>query len=163
LLLKVENSPARYGGNMRFGINDSVISGFLSGLIIVFALIAVGGLLASVLRRMSDRYPFTRLALILALTPVSLVHFLDQDTRYLLFTYVLIIALMGITIDGIRYLFEFRARLRLSAAMEAERTQLRRSSGESAVEEDSTATEVAFPKPAEKEKRPSVIVWERVE
>ena len=148
---------------MRFGINDSVISGFLSGLIIVFALIAVGGLLASVLKKMSDRYPFTRLALILALTPVSLVHFLDQDTRMLLFTYVLIIALMGITIDSIRYLLEFRARLRLSAALEAERAQLRKSSGEAGGEAGEVAAEIEFRKPAEKEKRPSVIVWERVE
>jgi hypothetical protein len=163
LLLNVENSPARHSENMKFGINDSVISEFLSGLIIVLALVAVGGLLASVLKKMTDRYPFTRLALILALTPISLVRFLDQDTRYLLFTYALIIALMGITIDGIRYLFEFRAQLKLTAALEVERAQMRKCSGESVDEIDEVPAEKEVPKTAEEEKKPSVIVWERVE
>ena len=164
LLLNVESSPARYGGNMRFDINDSVINEFLSGLIIIFALIAVGGLLAFVLKKMTHRYPLTRLALILALTPISLLHFLDQNTRYLLFTYVLIIALMGITIDGIRHLFEFRAQLRLRAEREAERAQLRKASGESVTEiSEVTAQEDASIPSEEEEKRPGVIVWERVE
>jgi len=147
---------------MRFGINDIVISEFMSGLIIVVALIMVGGLLEFLLRKMADRYPFTRLALILALTPVSLLHFLDQDTRYLLFTYMLIVATMGVTIDGIRYLFEFRAQLRITAELEAERIQSRRFSEEPAVVVGEVSVQKDAPQPAQDHK-PNVLVWERVE
>ena len=150
-------------GTMRFGINDSVISEFLSGLIIIFALIAVGGLIAFFLKKMAERYPFTQLALILALTPISLVHFLDQDTRHLLFTYALIIALMGVTIDGIRYLFDFMAQLRITAELEAERKQLQKAAGESGDETGGLQAGEEVPKTEEEEKKPGVIVWERVE
>ena len=49
-------------GDMQFSVSDSMISEFFSGLFAVFALIAVGGLIALILGGMARRFPFSRLA-----------------------------------------------------------------------------------------------------
>ena len=94
---------------MYFSISDSMVSEFLSGLFAVFALIAVGGILSLVLGSMAKRFPFTRLALVLALAPFSLVRFLDRSGSSTLFLYSMIVILLGITIDGINHLLAPRA------------------------------------------------------
>ncbi|MEA2067684.1 MAG: hypothetical protein U9P12_00660 [Verrucomicrobiota bacterium] len=94
---------------MYFSISDSMVSEFLSGLFVVFALVAVGGTLSLILGNMAKRFPFTRLALVLALAPFSLVRFLDRSGSSTLFLYSMIVLLLGITIDGINYLLTPKA------------------------------------------------------
>lgn len=91
---------------MQFSISDSMVSEFLSGLSAIFALVAVGGILSLILGGMARRFPFTRLALVLALAPFSLMRFLDRSGSSTLFLYSMIVILLGITIDGISFVLE---------------------------------------------------------
>ncbi len=88
---------------MRFTLSDQVISEFLSGFFAVFALVAVGCLIAIVLKKIIGNYPFIRISLVLALTPLCLVQFLGSDSSSL-YLFSLIIIPLGLTIDGINYL-----------------------------------------------------------
>lgn len=91
---------------MQFSISDSAVSEFFIGIVAILALISVGGILSLLLGGMKKRYPFSRLALILALTPFSLIAFLDPAATSTLYLYAMIVILLGITIDGIAFLIE---------------------------------------------------------
>ncbi len=122
---------------MYFSISDQMISQFLSGLLGVLALVAVGSALALALGAMANRFPFSRLSLILALSPLSFARFLDDGSNTTLHLYAMIVILLGITIDGISYLIEPRVH-----SSGAEQTQ-------------SVEAEKA------EEPSPGVIVWEK--
>ena len=89
---------------MIFNITDEMVSQFLSGIVPILVLIAVGSILSVLFKGMKSKFSFTQMALILALTPLSLVHFLEPSTRLSLYLFAMIIALLGITIDGINHL-----------------------------------------------------------
>lgn len=95
---------------MYFSISDQMISEFLSGLLAVLALVAVGSALALILGGMAKRFPFSRLSLILALSPLSFARFLEYGGNSTLHLYAMIVILLGITIDGIAYLLEPKER-----------------------------------------------------
>jgi hypothetical protein len=88
---------------MHFSLSDHVVSEFLSGLVAVAALVVVGCIIALILKKMIAQYPFIRMALVLALTPLSLVQFLDQDSSTL-YLYAMIVIPLGLAIDGINHL-----------------------------------------------------------
>ena len=125
-------------GRMNISITDEMVSQFLSGVITIFALIAVGATLSVFFKAMSEKFAFTRLALILALSPLSLVRFLDPAYSSTLYLFSMILALLGITIDGINSLLLPKERIKATPKAEAEA------------------------KP-EAEADPSVIVWEKAE
>lgn len=85
-----------------------MLSDFLSGLVAVLTLVAVGGTLSLALTRMAARFPFTRIALVIALTPISLMRFLENGNGATLLLFSMIATLLGITIDGISHLLEPR-------------------------------------------------------
>ena len=89
---------------MNINITDHLIGQFLSGVLTIFVLVGVGGVLSVFFSAMSKRFAFTRLALILALTPLCLVQFLDRSSTATLYLFSMIAVLLGITIDGINYL-----------------------------------------------------------
>lgn len=89
---------------MQLSISDSMMSDFASGLFAVFALIGVGAALMLILSGLGRKFPFTRLSLVLALTPFSLIRFLERDAISSLFLYAMIAVLLGITIDGITHM-----------------------------------------------------------
>jgi hypothetical protein len=89
---------------MQITITDQAITTFLSGFGTVTVLVAVGGFLSLVLRGMAQKFPFTRLALVLTLAPYSLVKFLDRGGIDTLYLYAIVIILLGITIDGVNHL-----------------------------------------------------------
>jgi hypothetical protein len=123
---------------MYFSISDQMVSQFFSGLLGVLALVAVGSALALALGGMTKRFPFSRLSLILALSPLSFSRFLEYNGTTTLHLYAMIVILLGITIDGISYLLEPRVR---------------------------SGAEQAQPEAVEKteERSPGVIVWEKAE
>jgi len=129
------------GQKMSINITDRVVSEFLSGIVAVLALIAVGSVLSYILRGMAKKFPFTRMALILALSPLTLVKFLGQSTVSTLYLFAMIAALLGITIDGINHLLLPKE---LPEAEPEEATK---------AEENETATEPG----------PGVIIWEKAE
>ena len=104
----------------------------------VLIVIAVGGFLAFVLQGMGRKFPFTRLALVLALAPMSLVKFFEYSTGSILQLYAMIVVLLGITVDGINHLLmpKEQPKARPKAKNEAESTA---------------------------EPKPGVIVWEKAE
>ena len=89
---------------MNVNITDHMVSQFLSGLVPIMVLIVVGAVLSILLKVMNKKFAFTRLALILALSPMSLIKFFDQGTSSALYLFAMIVTLLGITIDGINYL-----------------------------------------------------------
>ena len=95
---------------MYFTISDQMVSEFFSGLLAVLALVAVGSALGLALGGMAKRFPFSRLSLILALSPLSFSRFLEYGGNSTLHLYAMIVILLGITIDGISYLLEPRVR-----------------------------------------------------
>jgi len=123
-----------------------MISEFLSGVVTVSVLIILGCLLALVFKWLLSKYPFTRLALVLALTPLSLINFMDRDGVSSLYLYAMIVVLLGITIDGINHL--------LRSKPEQE---------EAAEERAETAERKPAKEKAEPVAGPGVIVWEKAE
>ena len=99
-----EERPKQAVQSMIINIPDQIIREFLSGVSAVLAAIAVGAFLWFILRGIARKFTFTRMTLILALSPLSLVNFLDQDTASTLYLFAMIAILLGITIDGINYL-----------------------------------------------------------
>jgi len=124
---------------MQFSLSDTIISEFLSGIFAILALVAVGGILSIFLGGMSKRFPFCRLALILALSPFSLIGFLDRGGNSTLYLYAMIVTLLGITIDGIAYLLEPKQEIRSDSRIEAESPEIEESAD------------------------PNVIIWEKAE
>ncbi len=123
---------------MKINITDQIISEFTSGVVAVLAVIAVGAALSFILRGIARKFPFTRMALVLALAPLSLINFLDRGESTALLLYAMITTLLGITIDGINHLL-----------LPKERPQ----TTHDAVKQEE---EIA-------ESNPSVIVWEKAE
>lgn len=123
---------------MYINLSDKVVSAFLSGFFVVLVLIAVGGFLAFVLQGMRKSFPFTRLALVLTLAPMSLVKFFEYNHSSMLYLYAFIAVLLGITIDGINHLLLTKEQPK--SQLEAKK-QVR----------------------AEAEPKPGVIVWEKAE
>jgi len=78
--------------------------------ILVLALIVVGCVIALILGGMTRRFPFSRLALVLALAPISFSHFFEELRLPTLYLYAMIVVLIGITIDGLSYLLKPRTR-----------------------------------------------------
>lgn len=120
-------------GDMQLALSDSMISEFLSGLFAVFALIAVGGMVALILGGMARRFPFTRLAIILALAPLSLVRFLERGGGSTLFLFAMIVILLGITIDGINYLLTPKIQPQPKEEQAPEKVQAQASEADSGV------------------------------
>ncbi len=110
---------------MYFSISDQMVSEFLSGLLAVLGLVVVGSALALALGGMARRFPFSRLSLILALSPLSFARFLGNDANDTLHLYAMIVILLGITIDGISFLLEPRVRpaVQESRSEEAEKEE----------------------------------------
>ncbi|MEN8253961.1 MAG: hypothetical protein ABFR33_00680 [Verrucomicrobiota bacterium] len=121
---------------MNINIPDQIIKEFLSGVIAVLAAIAMGVLLSYILRPMAKKLPFTRLALVLALAPLTLINFLDFWASTILLIYSMTTALLGIAIDGITHLLQHKT------APETESAE---------TEEDEAETD------------PNAIVWEKAE
>ncbi len=91
---------------MLFSISNEMVNEFISGLFVVLALVVAGCTVALILSGMAKRYPFCRLALTLALTPLIFSRFMEDQSNSMLHLYAMIVILMGITIDGINYLLE---------------------------------------------------------
>jgi hypothetical protein len=123
---------------MNISLTDQMVSQFLSGVIAIFALIAVGATLSALFKAMDEKFTFTRLALIMALSPLSLVNFLDAGYVSTLYLFSMIVALLGITIDGINFLLLPKERIKTESTVEKEEA--------SEIEPDS-----------------SVIIWEKAE
>ena len=131
-------------GYMQFSISDSMISEFISGLFVVFALIGVGAFLMLILSGLARRFPYTRIAIALALAPMSLIRFLDNGTESTLHLYAMISILLGITIDGINHILTPKAAARAKEA----------------------AADTQHPEPhveTDDEEEPGMIVWEKAE
>ena len=123
---------------MQFSINDNAIGELLSGICAVSALIGLGAFLMLLLGRMGKRFPFTRLALALALAPLCLVHFVDDGSTSIVNLYAMIVILLGITIDGIGHLLSSRAKTEPVEIKKAEPV-------------------------AKEERKPGLVVWEKAE
>jgi hypothetical protein len=123
---------------MKINITDQIISEFTSGVVAVLAVIAVGAALSFILRGISRKFPFTRMALVLALAPLSLINFVGYSESTALLFYAMITTLLGITIDGINHLL-----------LPKERPQ---TISDSATQEEETV-----------KSNPGVIVWEKAE
>jgi len=118
-----------------------MISQFISGIVPVLVLIVVGAILSAVFKKMDKRFMFTRMALIVALSPLTLVNFLGQSGASPLYLFAMIAVLLGITIDGINHLLLPK--------------ELPKAESEDAGE---VGKNEAATKPG-----PSVIVWEKAE
>ena len=95
---------------MQLTISDQMIKEFLSGLLVVVILICVGALLSLILSKSTKLFPFTRLALILGITPFSLIHFIHQGHTSTLYLFSMTVLLLGITVDGIAHLLARRSK-----------------------------------------------------
>ena len=125
---------------MRLNITDQLISEFFSGVAAVVAVIAVGAFIMFLLKGLGKKAPFTRIALSLALAPMSLINFLGRNESTALVYFAMAIALLGVIIDGLNHLLQPRERAETKA-----RPVIR--------EEE---------KP-EAESNPGVFVWEKAE
>ena len=121
---------------MYFNITDEIMSQFLSGVFTIFALVGVGGVLSVLFKAMNKKFSFTRMALVLALTPLCLVNFIDRGSMTTLYLFSMLIVLFGITVDGINFLLLPKERLKAEPKVAEKETQ-------------------------EAEPDPGVIVWEK--
>jgi len=124
---------------MQLSISDNMVSEFMSGLFAVFALIGVGAAIMLALSGLAKKFPFIRIALVLALTPFCLFRFLENGSVSTLYLYAMIVVLLGITIDGINYVLTPK-----EAVSKAK-------------------PEEAAPKKEEKTSDPTMMVWEKAE
>lgn len=124
---------------MQLSISDSMASEFISGLFVVFSLLGVGATIMLLLTGLAKNFPFCRISLVLALTPFSLIRFLERDANSTLFLYAMIVVLLGITIDGINHVLTPRAQHKIPKI----------TVDESASDSD------------EEEPNPGMIVWEK--
>ncbi len=121
---------------MKIYITDEIASQFLSGLVPILILIAIGAILSFLFKRIHQTFSFTRMALILALPPLSLINFIDPSSVPSLYLFAMIVSLFGITIDGINQLL-----------MPKEKIDFKEISAQEATPES----------------EPEVIVWEKAE
>jgi hypothetical protein len=129
---------------MRFNITDQLISEFFSGVAAVLAVIAVGAFIMFLLKGMGKKAPFIRIALALALAPMSLINFLGRSESTALVYFAMAITLMGIIIDGLNHLLQPRERTATKV--------------EPVIQEQKQEQE----KP-EADSNPGVFVWEKAE
>lgn len=127
---------------MNINLSDQIVSQFISGLITVFALVGVGGLVATALYGIARRFPFIHMSLVLALSPLALVQFFDYGGDGIFFIYAMVVIVLGFTIDGTQYLLTPKVRPKAEAEMPREENR----------EEEKE-------NPANP--RPGVIVWEK--
>lgn len=118
---------------MYFSISDNTVGEFLSGLVVVLALVAVGCTIALVLSGMAKRFPFSRLALVLALSPLSFFRFIEYQGNSTLVLYAMIVILLGITIDGINHLLEPKAKVNMQDAAEKKKDPVKQEDPQSGV------------------------------
>ena len=131
---------------MRLLIGEEMINQFLSGLLIVLLLLSVGFIIATLLRFMAKRHPFSRLGIILATTPLSMLHFIEKGMHTPLLIYAMVMLLLGVTVDAIAYLLEPR------------------STPDTSVESQSSGTETTSAAAEEEDSpKPNVLVWEKAE
>ncbi len=160
---------------MTFRLSDRVIADFLSGILALVAILAVGAVLAFALKFMSKRYHFTRLGLVLGLAPLSMVSFLEYRGRANFFLFSMFVILLGVTIDGLAYLFHppLEEEPEEEPEEEAERkldpvsaiTKMFQAKGPPTAEtpkEEPPAEETPIEE-APAEPKPGVIIWEKAE
>lgn len=90
---------------MTINIPDQTISAFLNGVTGVLAVVAVGFLLFFILKGLAQTFSFTRIVLVIALAPMTLIGLLGNNETSLLFILATVTILLGISIDGIHHLF----------------------------------------------------------
>lgn len=90
---------------MEISINSEILSQLINGIIAVIILVAAGTILTLASKMLiNKRFPFTRLALILALPPFCLINLLDRGSMSTLYLYAIIVIVLGMAIDGIAHL-----------------------------------------------------------
>jgi len=105
-----EERPKPATQSMNINIPDPIIREFLGGVSAILAVIALGAFLWFILRGFARRFTFTRMALILALSPLSMVNFLNHGATSILYLFAMIAILLGVTIDGISSLLRPKER-----------------------------------------------------
>ena len=108
---------------MNISVTDQMLSQFLSGVLTVVVLIGVGGLLSVLLKPMTRNFVFTRMALILGLTPLTLINFIDRSSISTLYLFSMIAVLLGITVDGINFLLMPKERPKVEPVAEKEKAE----------------------------------------
>ena len=129
-----EGRAKRAGQRMNINIPDQLAS----GVIVVLAVIAMGAFIAFLLRGIARKFPFTCMALVLALAPLSLINFLGYNQSTALLIYAMIATLLGFALDGISHLLMPEAQSR-------------------------PASNSADPEKETGETKPGAIVWEKAE
>lgn len=128
-----------------FNITNEMIASFLNGLVFVLLLVLVGSILALILAWMAKRFPFTRIALVITLSPLAFIRLLELADYEFIQKYAMLTTLAGFLIDGIHHLI----RTYLPPQAEVAEAEGQASSNQ---EEDSSADS---PKDS--------IVWEKAE
>lgn len=93
---------------MTIDIPNQIIGGYLGGVIAILAVVGLGALLFYILKIFAEAFPFTRLGIVLALSPLSLFFLTDDRVRAALFIYAMITTLIGIIIDGTNHMLPGR-------------------------------------------------------
>ena len=89
---------------MQLMFSDETLSRFLSGLLIILILISIGTIIGWLLGKLRKKHPFSRLAIMLALPPLSFIQFISDNQRPAFYIFTMIVLVAGITIDGMAYL-----------------------------------------------------------
>ncbi len=90
---------------MHISIDEQIASQLISGTIAVAIMVGIGILLSILLKVVvSRRFAFTRLALILVLSPLCMINLLDRSSVSTLYLYGIVVIVLGMTIDGIAHL-----------------------------------------------------------
>lgn len=87
-----------------FNITNEMIASFLNGLVFVLLLVLVGSILALILAWMAKRFPFTRIALVITLSPLAFIRLLELADYEFIQKYAMLTTLAGFLIDGIHHL-----------------------------------------------------------
>jgi len=127
---------------MYIKITDGIVSQYLSGVLVVFAVAVVGVSVYLVFKGLERRFPFSRLGLTVALTPLSLMNFVDLRDNMVYYVFAASSVVGALLVDGIQHLLTPKARPQAPAA------------------ETATAETAETPvEPAES--KPDMIVWEK--
>jgi hypothetical protein len=89
---------------MTIEIPDQIISGMLRGVFSVVYVTAAGALLYVLLRKLTRKFPFTRLGTVIALAPLTLFNLLVIPDNTALLVFAMLSSLIGISIDGVNQL-----------------------------------------------------------
>lgn len=135
---------------MRLLVSGEMINQFVSGLLIILTLIAVGYAISLILGMMAKRFPFSRYALTIALTPFCMAFFLEKSQITALFFFAMGMVLLGLAIDAIAYL----------TAPKPVPTPIPIPEQKAAISELPTQETAAIP---DEKPEPGMIVWEKAE